>query len=308
MLDPTEEDRQRLRIMKRFIGLLWIIVIFPLSLSAQSEQWLSPIGYSVKISYRALQPGEILVFTTNSTSVKEAQVWFMDRKIAMGKDKTSPKFRAFLGLDLGIKPGVYPVKILFQDSSGRWDTLEKEITVLSKDFPVKKLWVDEKYVTPPPSVRERIQQESEILRTIYDRFTSGWLGKGQFILPLEGKSSDNFGERRIYNNKPRTSHGGVDISAPAGTPVKASNSGEVVLAHDLYFSGKTVIIDHGLGLFTLYLHLSRVRVKTGDKVGKGDIVGEVGATGRVTGPHLHWGVKVFGNSVDPFSLLSLSLD
>lgn len=294
--------------MKRLIGLIFIVLLSVPLLSILGEQWHSPSGRTVEISYRSLQPGEILIFTTHSAGVKEAHVWFMDRKTVMGKDKSSSEFRAFLGLDLGIKPGVYPVKIFFQDSSGRWDALEKDITVLSKDFPVKKLWVNEKFVTPPSSVMRRIHRESEILKTIYNRFTSEWLGEGQFVLPVEGKSSDNFGEKRIYNNKPRSSHGGVDISAPAGTLVKASNSGEVLLASDLYFSGKTVIIDHGLGLFTMYLHLSRFRVKRGDKVVKGNIVGEVGATGRVTGPHLHWGVKVFGSRVDPFSLLSLSLD
>jgi murein DD-endopeptidase MepM/ murein hydrolase activator NlpD len=100
----------------------------------------------------------------------------------------------------------------------------------------------------------------------------------------------------------------VDISAPTGTPVWASNSGEVALRSDLYFSGKTVIIDHGLGLFSLYCHFSKIKVKRGQVVRKGDIIGEIGATGRVTGPHLHWGVKILGDRVDPFSLLSLNFD
>jgi len=294
--------------MKKWISLISIVLLSIPSIADHSDEWLSPSGRTVEIDYRSLQPGEILVFTISSADVKEAQVWFMDRKIVMAKDKGSSTLRAFLGLDLGIKTGAHPVKIFFQDSAGRWETLEKTITVALKEFPVKKLWVNEKFVTPPPQVRERIKRESEILEAIYNRITSEWLGKGRFILPAEGNNFDNFGERRIYNNKPRSSHGGVDISAPAGTPVKASNAGEVVLASDLYFSGKTVIIDHGLGLFTLYLHLSEFLVKRGEIVKKGDHVGEVGATGRVTGPHLHWGVKVFGSRVDPFSLLSFSLD
>lgn len=294
--------------MKRLISLVSIVFLSSPLFSSLGEQWISPNGRTVEISYRSLQPGEIVVLTSDSPGVKKIQVWFMDKKIVMGKDRSSSEFRGFFGFDLGIKPRVYPVKIFFQDTAGRWETLETGITISAKEFPMRKLWVNEKFVTPPPQVRERIKHESEILQAIYNRFTPEWLGEGRFIVPSEGKKYDNFGERRIYNNKPRSSHGGVDISAPAGTPVKASNSGKVVLASELYFSGKTVIIDHGLGLFTLYLHLSRFRVKRGVMVEKGDIVGEVGATGRVTGPHLHWGVKILGNRIDPVSLLSFSLE
>ena len=294
--------------MKKLIICIFLALLSSSLFSNHDEQWLSPSGRSVDISYRSLQPGEIIAITSVSPGVKEIQVWFMDKKIEMDRDKDSSEFKAFLGLDLGLEPGLYPVKIFFRDETGGWETLERGITISVKEFPVKKLWVDEKFVTPPPRFRERIRRESELLRTLYNRMTPEWLGEGRFIIPAEGKKFDNFGERRIYNNKPRSSHGGLDISAPTGTPVNASNAGEVVLASELYFSGKTVIIDHGLGLFTLYLHLSRLRVKRGDVVGKGDIVGEVGATGRVTGPHLHWGVKLLGSRIDPDSLLSLSLD
>ncbi len=294
--------------MRKLIICLFMTLLSVSLFSIEGEQWLSPSGRSIEINYRSLQPGEIIAITSQCPEVKEIQVWFMNKKIVMGRDKNSSKFQAFLGLDLGIKPGLYPLKIFFQDTAGGWETLERSITISTKEFPVKKLWVNEKFVTPPPGVRERIRRESELLQTLYNRFTPEWLGEGRFIIPSEGKKYDNFGERRIYNNKPRSSHGGVDISAPTGTPVKASNAGEVVLASDLYFSGKTVIIDHGLGLFTLYLHLSRLRVKRGDSVGRGDIIGVVGATGRVTGPHLHWGVKILGSRIDPDSLLSMSLD
>ncbi len=138
--------------------------------------------------------------------------------------------------------------------------------------------------------------------------TPRWLGEGSFILPCEGEVHPNFGERRIYNNKPRSPHSGVDISAPLGTPVKASNSGNVVFAGDLYFAGKAVIIEHGLGVFTFYCHFSEIKANRGHFVKKGDIIGEVGATGRVTGAHLHWSIKVFESRVDPFSFLSLPLE
>jgi murein DD-endopeptidase MepM/ murein hydrolase activator NlpD len=131
------------------------------------------------------------------------------------------------------------------------------------------------------------------------------LGVGRFIIPSEGEVAPNFGEQRIFNDQPRSPHSGVDISSPFGAPVVASNAGRIVLVSNLYYAGNTVIIDHGLGVFTLYIHLSKFKVERGDVVAKGAIIGEIGATGRVTGPHLHWGVKIQGNRVDPFSLLYL---
>lgn len=274
----------------------------------QKERWLSPSGIVIEAHYRALQPGEIIVFSIKNNTVKDAQILFLGRKVLLARDPKREKLMTFCGLDLGLRPGLYPIKIHIQRMDGRWEVLEKQLSVIEREFPEKRLWVEEKYVTPPPEVVERIRRESEILRSLYGRFTPEWLGEKSFIIPAAGKIFENFGERRIYNTKPRSSHGGIDISALPGTPVKASNSGEVVLASDLYFSGKTVIIDHGLGLFSLYCHLSEIKVKRGQMVQRGDLIGKVGASGRVTGPHLHWGIKVHESRIDPFSLLDLSFD
>ncbi|GAI45233.1 unnamed protein product [marine sediment metagenome] len=223
----------------------------------------------------------------------------------MGKGETSSGLLAFIGLDLGLKQGSYEMEIFIDKVLGEREYIKKQISILAKEFPLKKLWVDEKFVTPPPEFKERIRREGKIIKVIYGITTEQWLGKGLFILPSSGEAMPNFGERRIFNNKPRSSHKGIDIKVPYGTPVKASNSGRIVLASDLYFAGKTVIIDHGMSVFTMYCHFSKIRVKRGKLVKKGEIIGEIGATGRVTGPHLHWGVKVSGISVDPLSLLSL---
>ena len=114
-----------------------------------------------------------------------------------------------------------------------------------------------------------------------------------------------FGARSIFNGQPRSPHGGADFLSAAGTPVKAPNAGRVALARDLYFTGNTVVIDHGLGLFSLFAHLSAIDVQAGAAVGTGDVVGRVGATGRVSGPHLHWTVRAGGARVDPLSLLEV---
>jgi murein DD-endopeptidase MepM/ murein hydrolase activator NlpD len=115
----------------------------------------------------------------------------------------------------------------------------------------------------------------------------------------------NFGHRRIFNDQPRAPHSGTDLAASTGTAVGSSNAGRVVLAKNLFFSGNAVFVDHGLGLFSVYLHLSRIDVEVGEMVAPGQIIGLVGATGRVTGPHLHWGVRVLGARIDPFSLLDM---
>lgn len=275
----------------------------------ERETWHTPSGVEIDVCYRAMQPGEIVMISIKqSLQIKDAHIRFLHQKFAMAKDRLTSLYLAFIGLDLGLKPGSYRVIISVQDTNGEWETFQKDLTVSPKIFPEKKLWVAQKYVTPPPRVMERIRREATILRSLYAVFTPEWLGEDKFLMPTTGKARDNFGERRIYNNEPRSSHSGVDISASAGTPVRASNSGRVALSSDLYFAGKTVIVDHGLGLFTLYCHFSKIRVKRGQLVKRGDVLGEVGATGRVTGPHLHWGVKILGNRVDPYSLLSFTVD
>jgi murein DD-endopeptidase MepM/ murein hydrolase activator NlpD len=191
---------------------------------------------------------------------------------------------------------------------GTLDTVRREILVTSKEFPIERLRVEEKFVTPPAEVLERIRLEAELTRSIYAGRSPDWLGEGGFVLPTDGRVNPNFGRRRIFNDQPRSPHSGVDISSAHGTPVKASNSGRVVLAHGLYYAGNTVVIDHGLGVFSIYLHFSRMLVEEGEFVRKGESIGEVGATGRVTGPHLHWSVRIRGSRVDPLSLLDLRMD
>ena len=161
----------------------------------------------------------------------------------------------------------------------------------------------------PPEEAERIEREAALVASVLSVVSPEWLGTGPFTTPLpEGEPFPNFGQRRLYNNDVASVHSGVDISAPAGTPARAANSGRVVLAANLYYSGNTVIIDHGLGVFTYYGHFSKILVKRGQPVKKGEVIAEVGSTGRSTGPHLHWSVRVLDSRVDPFSLAALPLE
>ena len=131
------------------------------------------------------------------------------------------------------------------------------------------------------------------------------LWKEPFVRPVPQAANSRFGTRSVYNGAARSPHGGADFLSPAGTPVKAPNAGRVAVARELYFTGNTVVIDHGLGLFSMLAHLSAIDVREGDLVTAGEVVGQVGATGRVTGPHLHWAVRAGGARVDPLAVLAL---
>lgn len=272
-------------------------------------QYTNESGFSesdVSLDFRSLQQGDIIrVSVMGKGLLKQAEVLFLGKTYIMGHGKNSERWLAFIGLDLGIKRGKYTIEVSLLFHDGHHQNLRREIIVQEREFPTKELWVKQEYVTPPQDVLDRIQWESVLLGQIYNTFTFQWLGEGPFIIPSDGEANPNFGERRVFNEEPRSPHSGVDISSPHGAPVRASNSGRVVLAKNLYFAGNTVIIDHGLGVFTSYLHFSKIIAKIGERVKKGDIIGEIGATGRVTGPHLHWGVKVSGSRVDPFSLLHI---
>jgi len=293
-----------------FFLFFFTFLLIPLGLfSFQKEYLRGASGAILELTYRALEPGEVIMVSLKDTlSVKEVTLWFLGKEYSLKQNDSNMESFAFIGLDLDTKPSRHMMKVLVREEGGTWEYIQKEIPVVAKEFPVRKLWVDEKFVTPPSWALERIKIEAEILNYIYSINSPGWLGEGEFILPTSDDVDPNFGERRIFNNNPRSSHSGVDISSPYGTSVKASNSGRVVLAKELYFAGKTVIIDHGLGLFTLCCHFSNIKVKRGEFVKKGAIIGEVGATGRVTGAHLHWGVKLLGARIDPFSLFSLPLE
>jgi hypothetical protein len=297
--------------MKKVIcsAVLLLCVNLLYSLPNQGIAKEQPTELSVDMGFRALFPGEIIkIALRNRTDVLKAHVHFSDKKHQMGKGSNPAEWLAFIGLDLGMEAGTYPVEISVLYADGSHENVNREIKILSKTFPVKKLWVKQEFVTPPPEVQDRIKTEAAILKDVFSIYTVEWLGNGGFIIPTDGEVNPNFGERRIFNNKPRSSHSGVDISSPLRTTVRASNAGRIVLAHNLYFAGKTVIIDHGLGVFSLYCHFSKIGTTAGVFVKKGEVIGEVGATGRVTGPHLHWGIKVSGSRIDPFSLLSLNLD
>ena len=179
-----------------------------------------------------------------------------------------------------------------------------DIEIRSYKFPRERLHVDKKRLWLSPEDLKRVEQEKIILQQVYQqRFADRVFFTDGFISPLNSKVTSVYGARRIYNNKKEGQHLGIDFRAPVGEPIPVANSGRVVYAGDLFFSGKSVIVAHGLDIFSVYSHLSEIKTVEGEYVPRGAIVGLAGQTGRVSGPHLHWGVKMYGEWVNGFALI-----
>jgi murein DD-endopeptidase MepM/ murein hydrolase activator NlpD len=182
---------------------------------------------------------------------------------------------------------------------------QAHVAITPRDFPVERInGVPPKTVSPPAAVAKRIARERAQVTQARATSNDGLGFAEHFIWPVRGRISGRFGNQRVYNGKPGSAHSGMDIAASTGTPVKAPAAGTVVLAEpDLYFTGGTILIDHGYGIGSNFLHLSQLDVAVGDTVAQGDVIGKVGATGRATGPHLHWGMTWFGTRIDPLLVL-----
>ncbi|MBP6059677.1 MAG: M23 family metallopeptidase [Candidatus Saccharicenans sp.] len=284
--------------------IFYLAVCGALAARAEVIQLGARTGDLFELKARKFQPGEPLILTWLEKKSELATIDFRGEHYELKARPGQADF-IFLGLDLGVKPGRETLHITLWSGRSEQDQIQAELEILARDFPKRKLSVDPKYVHPPREVQERIKREAEILAQIYGQISSEWLAQGKFELPCDGQLSPNFGQQRIYNNVPRSIHAGVDIAIASGQPIKAANDGRVALASNLYFSGNTVIIDHGLGLYTVYCHMSKLLVKRGAMVRQGEVIGLAGSTGLSTGPHLHWAAKINEARIDPLALLEI---
>lgn len=223
--------------------------------------------------------------------------------------RSGERWTAVVGADLSLDPGAYdaPLTLVFDD--GRERAAAERVEVAARDFPTTELEVEPRYVELSPEDQARAAREAREIDEIYTTLTPERYWSGPFQIPVPGVAGGrNFGHRRVFNGQSRNPHSGADLRAATGTPIEAANRGRVVLAKDLFFSGNAVFLDHGHGLYTVYLHLSEIGVEPGRIVERGEVVGLAGATGRVTGPHLHWGARVLDARVDPFTLVELGSD
>jgi murein DD-endopeptidase MepM/ murein hydrolase activator NlpD len=215
-------------------------------------------------------------------------------------------YAALTGFDVETKPAAQPWRLAVLLPGQPPRTAQGRIKLRGRNFPVQRLTLPPAVVDLDPETERRALAEGEQLRTLYRMITPERLWRGRFVRPIGGEEpGTGFGARRIINGRPRSAHGGTDFAASLGTPVVAANDGRVGLVADFFFPGRLVVIDHGLGLYTLYFHLEEIAVAQDDRVTRGQTIGAVGATGRATGPHLHFGAQVGAARVDPATLLGL---
>jgi murein DD-endopeptidase MepM/ murein hydrolase activator NlpD len=282
------------------------LAALPLALACASAFGAPEGRVEVHPFARAFVPGEVVRFeVTTDPGVSSVRGAFRGSPLSFvraGNPAGDGAWSAWGVIPLDAEPGAAGYSLTAERKGGA-STATGSIDILAKSFPEQRLTVESKFVNPPKSALARIERERKKLATIYALRTPLPPPSSPFVKPVPGDPTSEFGTRRFFNGEPRAPHPGIDLHAGTGTPVLVAGPGRVALATDLYYSGGTVIVDHGGGLFTVYAHLSKIEAKEGATVGPGDQVGLSGATGRVTGPHLHWGARVGEAIFDPRALL-----
>ncbi len=260
-------------------------------------------GGSTKAVAPALsaRPGDVFVLRPPPRRTAPASARFLGKDYpALGAPGEAEPF-FLMGVDLETAPGSESIIV-------RWaggDEQRLPISIVARAFPEERLTLPPSMVTPPKELEERIAREQRLAADVYRTAGAAKLWDRGFTPALGQRAAGNFGRRRILNGIPKSPHAGQDYSAPAGTPVKAIAGGTVRLAGDFYYSGLTLFVDHGAGLVSVYMHLEKLLAAAGEVVGAGQVIGRVGSTGRATGPHLHLGLRLFEQRVDPESLWRL---
>ncbi len=273
-------------------------VIFP---------WISNAGAmsrsDIYISSDIIPQGELSLIRISAGEGEIPIVTWMKREVFLLSPSGSTHWQGFLVADLNEKPGSYDVRV--KTSLSSHEEIFR-IEVVDKDYGVRRLTLPKRMVDLDEETLKRVKKESAKLKRIWEAPVSKPAWSGPFLRPVEGKVVGPFGRRSIINEQPRSPHSGVDLRGEEGTPVVVTNNGKVVLTADYFFTGKTVIIDHGGAIMSMYFHLEKILVQEGDIVRKGTTIGLVGSTGRATGPHLHWGVRVNGARINPLRLIAIS--
>jgi murein DD-endopeptidase MepM/ murein hydrolase activator NlpD len=272
--------------------------------SAASAARDSEASLAVELRGTPAQPGGVLLLTVDTPADAHAvSADAFGRHATLVRDGSARRWHGLIGVDLGATEGS-PLIVHADLGGGQRLRLVRRLELSPRRYPTRRLRVAPRFVEPSPSQIDRIVTEAARLDALFAIVTVPERLEA-IAAPIRGVVGSNFGARSIFNGEPRAPHAGTDFRGTTGTPIAAPGGGRVVLAEDLYFTGQTVVIDHGLGLYSLLAHLSRIDVGAGQTVSRGDVVGRLGATGRVTGPHLHWTVRLGGARVDPLRVVAL---
>ena len=282
-----------------FKGLLISVLLMMTGIAVQGQSDLRIESFP-----RVAKQGDAcLARASGSSSLKSIHGQFQGERFSMAFNNETGTYEGLIGIDMSTSPGTYEIRVIATDGDNRVYSSALALRVEKVDFGTQTLSLPPSVVDLDAKTLERVNRETRKLEALFQTSRNERLWKTVFIRPVEGKISTGFGLTRIINGRRRSPHTGVDLRAEEGTSLLATNQGAVVLVDELFFSGKSVILDHGWGLYSMYFHLSEALVKEGDLVRPGAILGRVGSTGRSTGPHLHWGIRINGARVDPLSLL-----
>lgn len=294
-----------------------IIVLVAISVTAFGQQTRSrvvtkaeaePLPQNLSIFPSDLVNGSpFIIYFVPQKPLKTLAADWQGHQIPLHKDENSDAWLSLAGVNYDTAPGVYLLGLKGITVAGERLSFSTEIKVSKGQYRTTAISVPPKYVDPDPKDLERINQEKEIKASTFGSSAETALWKGAFVAPAAVSVSGEFGSQRTYNGKRQSVHQGLDFAAGTGTPVKAVNYGKVVLAREMYFEGNFIVVDHGQGLYSLYLHLSEFKVKAGDTVEKGQLIGLSGGTGRATGPHLHLAIRWQGEYLNPLTLLRIKL-
>lgn len=282
---------------------VWAFSLIAASAPAQSK----PTGSLVlKWQPAKLVNGSPVLFEfTAPARVESLTATWMGHSVSFFKPDSGKQWYALAGVPVETAPGSYPLQLSETFAGGKSAAVMKSVRVARAVYPKITVHVERKYTEPSPEQLREINADKQIKQTTFSTETPERLWAGSFVAPVSSPVSDIFGTARVFNQEVKSRHLGLDFAAPGGTPVHAVNRGTVILAQQLYFEGGCVVIDHGQGLLSLYLHLSDFKVKPGDQVEPGQLIGLSGSSGRATGPHLHLAIRWQGVYVDPATLLKL---
>lgn len=253
---------------------------------------------SIELPRASTVPGGVFITPVQGTSDQAPAVTFEGNRVMVLR--SNDRWLAIVGIPLSTKLG--PASVLVKEDDAT--EIPVGFSVFDKQYPTQSLKVAPGKVDLSSEDEKRVSEESARIRAALSTYSAKAPSSLRLLQPVPGARSSSYGSRRIFNNEPRNPHTAMDIAAAAGTPIEAAADGKVIETGNFFLPGNTVIVDHGEGLITMYCHLSKIDVKVGDELKQGDVLGKVGATGRVTGPHLHWAVALNQTFVDPALFLA----
>ncbi len=282
----------------------WLIVILVAScLLIGARAGMALTKPEVSVSSDSIFQGDAGLLKIQAAEGESPHVQWMNQELLTAPAKNGKTWVGFFGADLELKPGSYPLVVKSAPAGFR---KQIDVTVLRKDFGVRQLTLPKEMVDLDAVTLERVKREAVIMKEVLDAPPTAPHWEGAFVKPLKGEVVGTFGQASVINGMKRSPHSGVDLKAERGTRVSAVNSGRVVLIGEHFFNGRFVVLDHGGAIQSMYFHLDKILVQQGDRIAKGQAVGLLGATGRATGPHLHFGIRINGARIDPVKFMKLN--